>query len=127
MQVIVCDYQLEINIISYNNSAGRLETSQQCCDAGVSDDDGSCSLEDSCDTYFTFSVQNFNSMITLSAQTKSFGTYDNRNVITFATCSTLMNGIRNPLTFVIPFHFWSDGVRFHACPHVSLFFKLTLF
>jgi hypothetical protein len=103
----VCDYQLEVNLISYNNSARRLADGS-CCDLERSD--GVCLSQDSCDARFTFSVQNFATQMTFDSQTKVFGTYENTDTITFLNCSTLMSSVTNPLTFIIPTNQWSAGV-----------------
>jgi hypothetical protein len=102
----VCDYQLEVNLISYNNSARRLEDGS-CCDL---ENGGICFPQDTCDARFTFSIQNFATQMTFHSQTKVFGTYEGTDAITFPNCSTLMNGVRNPLTFIIPTNQWSAGV-----------------
>ena len=51
-------------------------------------------------------------MMTFSDQDKIVGTYENSDMIAFDNCSTLMNGVRNPLTFFIPSSQWNSGVSF---------------
>ena len=103
----VCDYQLEINLISYNNSARRLENGQ-CCDVKTTNAQGMCSLEDTCDVQFTFSVENIDTATTFSDQNKVVGQYN--DVVSFDSCSAFLNGVRNPLTFIIPTRQWKTGV-----------------
>ena len=109
MQVppIICDYQLEVNLISYNNSAGRLEDGS-CCD--LENHMGICVPQDTCDITFTFEVRNFHTQIPFPSQTKVFGPYDNTDMINFPNCSTLMSSVRNPLTFVVPSTRWTGNV-----------------
>ena len=102
----VCDYQLEVNLISYNNSARRLADGS-CCDL---EGGGVCLPQDTCDVQFTFSVQNFHTLTTFRGQTKVLGTYDNTDVIIFPNCGTLTNNVRNPLTSIVPTDQWSAGV-----------------
>ena len=105
--VIVCDYQLELKLISYNHSTGRLQNGR-CCDSRKNNDiHAPCSLQDTCDVRFEFLVQNF--MRTVS--NRYFGIYDNSDIITFANCSTLINSyVQHPLTFTIPTNKWNEGV-----------------
>ena len=108
--VIICDYQLEVNLLSYNNSARRLQDGR-CCDLrNPNDPQAPCLPQDSCDVRFTFSVQNFNTLMTFNSQTKVLGTYDSSDVIRFAGCSTLTNDVSNPLVFQIPTNEWNAGV-----------------
>ena len=109
MQVsaVMCDYQVEVNLISYNNSARRLENGQ-CCDIKSSNAQTECSLYDTCDVQFTFSIENINTVMTFSDQNKVVGRYN--DTIRFDSCSTFLNGVRNPLTFVIPSNQWKSGV-----------------
>ena len=108
MPVIVCDYQLEVNLISYNNPERKLQDGQ-CCDLRGADP---CLPQDSCDVRFTFSVQNFNTLVTFHLQTKVLGTYENTDMIIFTNCSALMGNERNPLKFIIPSNQWTDGVSY---------------
>lgn len=103
----VCDYQLEVNLISYNNSARRLADGS-CCD--LEGGGGVCLSQDTCDVRLTFSVQNFHTLMMFHSQTKVFGTYDNTDAIAFPNCGTLMSSVRNPLTFIVPTNQWSAGV-----------------
>jgi hypothetical protein len=103
----VCDYQLEVNLISYNNSARRLANGS-CCD--LDNPGGACLQQHTCDVRFTFSVQNFFTLTTFHSQTKVFGTYENTDDILFPNCGTLMSSVRNPLTFIVPTNQWSAGV-----------------
>ena len=104
--ITVCDYQVEVNLVSYNNPQGRLQDGS-CCDL----DSGSvCLPQDTCDVRLTFSVQNFGTSTTFNLQTKVLGTYENRDMITFASCSILTNNERNPIKFAIPTNQWRMGV-----------------
>ena len=110
MQLILCDYQLEVNLISYDNPQRRLEDGS-CCDL---ESGGMCFPQDTCDVRFTFSVQNFHTLMTFNTQTKVFGPYDNTDALTFSNCSTLMNNVRNPLAFIVPTNQWNAGVSFNT-------------
>ena len=103
----MCDYQVEVNLISYNNSARRLENGQ-FCDIKTSNAQAECSLQDTCDVQFTFTIENLNTVTTFSDQNKVVGRYG--DVIRFDNCSTFLNGVRNPLTFIIPASQWKSGV-----------------
>ena len=105
--VIVCDYQVEVNLISYNNPQRRLQDGS-CCDL---ESGGNCLPQDTCDVRLTFSVQNFATLMTFHDQTKVLGTYENSDMISFANCSTLTNNERNPLKFTIATNQWNMGVR----------------
>ena len=107
MSVAVCDYQIEVNLISYNNSAGRLENGQ-CCDVKTSR--MPCSLQETCDVQFTFSVENINTRTVFGDQDKVVGTYNDQVRLNIDNCSPFLNGVRNPLTFVIPSNQWRSGV-----------------
>ena len=96
-----------MNLISYDNPERRL-SGGTCCDL---ESGGVCFPQDTCDVRLTFSVQNFNTLTTFHSQTKVLGTYENTDMITFANCSTLMNAVRNPLTFMVPTNQWNAGVR----------------
>ena len=107
---IICDYQLEVNLISYNNSARRLEDGS-CCDL----ESGSmCFQQDTCDVRFTFEVRNLHTQTPFNSQTKVFGPYENTDMISFPDCSTLMStsntAVRNPLIFIIPSNQWNAMV-----------------
>ena len=108
VSVALCDYQLELNLISYNNSARSLENGR-CCDTNTRTMQR-CSVQDTCDVQFTFSVENINTVTTFSDQNKVVGTYENSDVIQFNNCSVFTNGVRNPLTFIIPSNQWRSGV-----------------
>ena len=58
VSVAMCDYQLELSLISYNNSARSLENGR-CCDSNTLT---MCSVQDTCDIQFTFSVENINTV-----------------------------------------------------------------
>ena len=106
MPPIICDYQLEVNLISYNNSAKMLADGS-CCDL---EQNGICFPQDTCDIRFTFEVRNFHTQMPFNSQTKVFGPYENTDVIIFPNCSTLMNNVRNPLMFLIPSNQWNANV-----------------
>ena len=112
----VCDYQLEVNLISYNNSARRLGDGS-CCD--LEGGGGACLPQDTCDVRLTFSVQDFRTLMTFNSQTKVLGPYENTDAITFLNCSTFMNNERNPLTFIVPTNQWSAGVSISIIDSVS--------
>ena len=118
LSVAVCDYQLEVNLISYNNSARMLQDGQ-CCESNAL---AMCSEQDSCDVRFTFSAENINTVTTFSDQNKVVGTYENSDVIRFDNCSTFKNGVRNPLTFIIPSNQWKSGVG-HCMSYILCFLK----
>ena len=107
----VCDYQVEVNLISYNNSERRLQNGQ-CCDIKTNNTQQtvSCLEQDTCDVGFKFSVENLDTGTKFSNQSVVIGTYQDSNLITFDRCCTLINGVRNPLVFVIPSTSWSNGV-----------------
>ena len=109
----MCDYEVEVSLISYNNSAMRLQN-DQCCDIKTSSTQqaaASClGQTDTCDVRFRFSVENSDTGTEFRNQSVVLGLYQDSNVITFDRCCTLMNGVRNPLVFVIPPTNWSKGV-----------------
>jgi hypothetical protein len=105
--VAMCDYQVEVNLISYNNSARRLQNGQ-CCDIKTTTAEGTCSLQDTCDVQFTFSVENIITVTMFGDQDKIVGRYS--DAVRFDNCSTFLNGVRNPLTFIIPSKQWRSGV-----------------
>ena len=107
--VVVCEYQVEVNLISYDNPQRRLADGS-CCDL---ESGGVCFPQDTCDVRFTFSVQNIHTLTTFNSQTKVFGTYENTDMLTFPNCSTLMNNVRNPLTFIVPTNQWNATVSFN--------------
>ena len=103
--MIISDYQLEVNLVSYNNPERRLQGGQ-CCDLGTT----SCLPQDTCDARLTFSVLNFDTSMRFPLLTKVVGTYQDTDMITFPNCSNLMGGEKNPLKFVIPTNQWNTGV-----------------
>ena len=106
--VIICDYQLEVYLISYNNSQRKLADGT-CCDLrSLSSPEGPCFPQDTCDARLSFSIQNATTL--LNSQTKVLGPYDDTDVILFPNCSNLTNGERNPLRFRIPSNEWNSGV-----------------
>ena len=111
--VVICDYQLEVNLNSYNNSERRLEVGT-CCDL---ENNGFCFPQDTCDVRFTFQVTNLHTLTMFYSQTKVFGPYENTDMITFPNCSILISNVGNPLTFIIPSNRWNAGV--------SLFFRTS--
>ena len=121
--VIVCDYQLEVNLISYNNSARRLADGS-CCDL---ENGGICFPQDTCDVRFTFSVQNFNTFMTFNDQTNVLGPYDDSDMLTFSNCSVLSakNNVQNPLRFIIPTSQWKAEVSVSTLVLVVLVQSLT--
>lgn len=116
MSITVSDYQIEVNLISYNNSARRLDNGHgQCCDVKTNDTmqpAASCSGPDTCDVRFKFSAENFTTGMKFSEQSVVIGPYQDSDVIVFDRCCTLMDGSRNPLVFVIPSTNWRNGVSY---------------
>ena len=114
MSVAVCDYQIEVNLISYNNSARRLDNGQgQCCDVKTNNTmqpAASCLGQDTCDVQFKFSAENFTTRMKFSGQSVVIGPYQDSDVITFDRCCTLMDSSRNPLVFLVPSTDWRNGV-----------------
>ena len=114
-----------MNLISYSNSARRLEVGS-CCDL---ESDNTCFPQDTCDVRFTFEVRNLHTQTLFSSQTKVFGPYENTDMISFPNCSTLMstnNTVRNPLTFTIPSSQWNAGVSFQKYYRdTKSYFKVT--
>lgn len=114
MSVAVCDYQIEVNLISYNNSARRLDNGLgQCCDVKTNNTmqpAASCLGQDTCDVRFKFSAENFTTRMKYSDQSVVIGPYQDSDVVTFDRCCTLMDGSRNPLVFLVPSTDWRNGV-----------------
>jgi hypothetical protein len=112
----VCDYQIEVNLISYNNSARRLQNGQ-CCDTKTNSTmqaAAPCLGQDTCDVRFKFSAENYTTKMKIRNQSVIIGPYQDSDVITFDRCCTLMDGTRNPLIFIIPSSNWRNGVRCHV-------------
>ena len=113
ISLTACDYQVEVSLISYNNSVMRLQNGQ-CCDIKTNSTQQavvSCGGQtDTCDVRFRFSAEILDAEKELYNQSIVLGPYQDSNMITFARCCTLTNGARNPLVFVVPPAQWRNGV-----------------
>ena len=111
--LVLADYQIELDLRSYNNSGGR-RSDTTCCDATIPNTQ-ICFPGDTCDTRLNFNVRNFDTNQMYIDQTKTVGDYDGMDIINFMNCSQLINGQGNPLVFVIDPTTWtrnvSDGMK----------------
>lgn len=107
--LVLGDYQIEIDLRSYNNSGGR-QNDGTCCDA--THPNGFCFPGDTCDTRLTFTVRNFDTNVMFPSETKTVGDYDDMDIINFMNCNQLINGQCNPLTFFISPGSWGDRVSY---------------
>jgi len=99
------DFQLEINLLTYQNPR-RWKSSQTCCDTQGS---SNCLIQNTCDTEIAIRLQNFDQLTNIGTGLL-VGPYNDRDFITFPSCDTLLNNVQNPLVFTFSTAQFSVGV-----------------